>query len=762
MAVKKKILFAVLMFILILSLQIESFGAETQDLTADYVTRTQNEISADISRLRVQVEGELAGFTLASADISRRIDELTALSERASDDVTAWGYTDEQKQLYSHVLSEMITTYSSYIAIIQGQTIQRTASGASAEIATLQNIQSPDINTSDNLRQEISRISRNLDVQIFYLQSKISKLKLELAESAALQKQLKAAQEGEGAIERPRLHMLNLENARINAALTRLQVLEQRKIFDEDVQTIQRLRRQLTDIQGRLLFTPEILAANIDALNTRLKDINSEVKDAMKAIETANSALRRVRNSLTSADVTGQLTNNATLYMYRRARVTYWEYMINMLYDEEEYVREIQSVWQKRYDLFHDKTAGNEIWKIRDEAQARITELQRLLESARSMEESIIRDINSAQAQADADDTPGDIKQNLIRTINSRHKIISDVVNRYETIIPRSLFYQRRLYDEANNNLSTVRLAEKVGSFSKETVMNFLDTELWKGEGYSVTVSKLIIAILVFISSFFLSSWGSNWIKRKMLKREKSSVTAINAIQRITFYVLWVTFALIALNIVKIPLTAFAFMGGAFAVGIGFGMQNIFNNFISGFIVIFSSPFRVNDIIDVAGIKGNVQDIGSRSTTIKTWDGFDVILPNRYFLENTVTNWTKSDPKKREVLTVGVSYDSDSREVEKLLMDIVKDHSKVLKDPAPFVIFKNFGDNALEFEVYYWIDLRTSSGMKVSSDMRHHIAAVFNREGINIPFPQRDIHIIPAGSEAQPESKKETEKKLDK
>lgn len=733
-----------------------SEGAETQELAADYVTKIQNEISADISRLKESVEKELEGFTLASSDITQRIEELTALSERASDDVTAWGYTPEEREHYSHVLSEMITTYSSYVAIIQGQTIPRTSA---IEIETLQNIQSPDINTSDNLRQEISKLSRALDVQVFYLQSKIAKLKLELAEAETLQKQLKEAQEGEGALERPRLHILSLENARINAALTRLQVLEQRKIFDEDVLTIQRLRRQLADIRDKLLFTPEILASNIEALDARMNEISNEMKEARKAIESANSALRRVRNSLTSADLNGELTNASSLFMYRRSRVTYWEYMMNLLKDEGDLVREIQGIWQKRYDLFHNKLAGDEIWKIRNETEARITALQRQLESVQSMEESIIRDINSAQSLADTEEIPVEVKQHLIRTVENRRKMISDIVDRYEIFIPRALFYQRRLNTEANDNLTTLRLAEQVSSFSKETVMNFLDTELWKGDDYSVTVSKLIIAILVFLSSFFLSSLGSNWIKRRMMKREKTSITAINAIQRITFYILWVTFALIALNILKIPLTAFAFLSGAFVVGLGFGMQNIFNNFISGFIVIFSRPFKVNDIIDVAGTQGTVMDIASRSTTIKTWDGFDVILPNRYFLENTVTNWTKSDPKKREVLKVGVSYDSDSREVEKLLLDTVKDHSKVLKDPAPFVIFKNFGDDALEFEVYYWFDLRTSSGMKISSDLRHHILFVFNREGINIPYPQRDIHIIqPKTDEPEGKHEKEPEK----
>ena len=293
-----------------------------------------------------------------------------------------------------------------------------------------------------------------------------------------------------------------------------------------------------------------------------------------------------------------------------------------------------------------------------------------------------------------------------------------------------------------------IRIAEKVHSFSRETIMGFLDTELWQGEGYSVTFWRLAVAILVFLSSFFLSSMGSRRLKRRMMSRFNASETAASATQRIVFYILWIAFALTALNIVKIPLTAFAFLGGAFAVGFGFGMQNIFNNLISGFIVIFSRPFKVSDIISVAGTEGTVQDIGSRSTTIKTWDGLDVVLPNRYFLENSVTNWTGSDQKKRNVLTVGVAYDADTRKVEALMLDVVKGHSKVLKDPAPFVIFRDFGDSALEFEAYYWIDLRQASAPKVGSDMRHHLISLFREEGIEIPYPQQDVHIIPTGTDA--------------
>lgn len=743
----KKLLSSLFALLIIITAPSVFYGAEENEMAADYVTRIKNEINADISKLRDSAEAELKDMKLDSSDITRRIHELEAMSQTLSDDMAAWGYTPEQREIHANVLSELITAYSAYLGLIQSANRQT----VSEDITTLANIASPDINISDNLRQEITKVSRGLDVQVFYLQSKISKLKLDLAEASSLQKQLKAAQEGGDAIELPRTHILSLEDARINAALSRLQVRERMKIFDANVSTIQRLRRQLNDMQNKLSFPETLLDSIIDKLNARLKELSTEMSDARKALESANSSLKRARAALGSADI-NVLTSASALYMARNARVNYWEYMITMINDEAGFVRELQDLWQKRFELFNDTATGEEIWKIREESQTRIRELQRQLDGVRSMENSVVRDIDSAQAQANAEGVTGIVQQNLLQVVTNRRKIISDIFERYESLLPRMIFYYQRLYDEANNKMSAIRLAEKVSSFSKETVMNFLDTELWQGEGYSVTVSKLTIAVLVFLSSFFLSSWGSKWIQYRIMKRAKASITAANAIQRITFYILWVVFALIALNIVKIPLTAFAFMGGAIALGIGFGMQNIFNNLISGFIVIFSRPFKVNDIVEVAGTQGVVDDIGSRSTTIKTWDGLDVVLPNRYFLENTFTNWTKTDLKKREVLTVGVSYDSDSRQVEKLLLDIVNEHSSVLKNPAPYVIFKNFGDDALEFDVYYWFELRKGSGAKISSDMRHHILAVFNREGIDIPYPQRVIHMAANPAEKSQEA----------
>ena len=729
-------------FFLILTIfTVPLFAADTgQELTADYVTRIQNEISSDIAHLRSSVEAQLQDMSLTSTDILKRINELSALTASASDDMAAWGYTPEQRDTHTRILSELSVAYAAYSALLSSPSGNETPS-ASADISSLGNVASPDINTSDNLRRDISKVSRGLDVQVFYLQSKIAKLRLDLAEAASLSKQLKDAQEGGQALELPRTHTLDLEAARMNVALSSLQVRSQKSALDANVSSIQRLRRRLADMQGKLSFSQDVLDANIDKLQARLDELTEEMTSARKALDSANSSLIRSRAAMTSADA-DTITNTSSAYLARNARVTYWEHMVSLIEDEVTLIREAQQVWQNRYKLFHDKASGEEIWKFRDSAQARITELNRQLEGIRTMESTTLREINSIQEQAKTEGLTSTIQQNLTQAADNQRKIISDIFNRYESLVPNAIFLQQRLYNEASDNMSTVRLAEKAASFSKDTVMAFLDTELWQGEGYSVTVSKLIIAIAVFLSSFFLSSWGSKWLKRRMINRFKASITAANAVQRITFYILWVAFALIALNIVKIPLTAFAFMGGAMAVGLGFGMQNIFNNLISGFIVIFSRPFKVNDIVEVAGTTGVVEDIGSRSTTIRTWDGLDVVLPNRYFLENSVTNWTGTDLKKREILKVGVSYDADSREVEKLLLEVVGGHSSVLKNPAPFVLFKNFGDDALEFEIYYWIELRKASGAKVSSDMRHHIAAVFKREGIGIPYPQRDIHII--------------------
>ena len=191
----------------------------------------------------------------------------------------------------------------------------------------------------------------------------------------------------------------------------------------------------------------------------------------------------------------------------------------------------------------------------------------------------------------------------------------------------------------------------------------------------------------------------------------------------------------------KIPLTVFAFAGGALAIGLGFGMQNILKNFVSGLILLFERPFRVGDVLDVGGQRGNVSEIGLRASVLQLWDGTETLIPNSSLLENNVCNWTYSSRKVRFSITVGTAYGSDTRRVIQLLGEVADRHGVVDKEPKPQVFFTDFGASALTFELRFWVDVIQANAAQVASDLRLMIAASFAEHGIVIAFPQRDLHL---------------------
>ena len=189
------------------------------------------------------------------------------------------------------------------------------------------------------------------------------------------------------------------------------------------------------------------------------------------------------------------------------------------------------------------------------------------------------------------------------------------------------------------------------------------------------------------------------------------------------------------------PLTAFAFLGGAIAIGVGFGSQNIVNNFISGLILLAERPIRVGDLIQVDNLYGTVDNIGARSTKIRTGENLEIIVPNSTFLESNVFNLTLSSERLRTKVIVGLAYGSPTREAERLLIQAATNHNGVQKDIAPFVIFQDFGDNSLVFELHFWVRVRTiMARLRIESDIRYEIDRLFREAGITIAFPQRDIH----------------------
>jgi small-conductance mechanosensitive channel len=197
-----------------------------------------------------------------------------------------------------------------------------------------------------------------------------------------------------------------------------------------------------------------------------------------------------------------------------------------------------------------------------------------------------------------------------------------------------------------------------------------------------------------------------------------------------------------SLDILNVPLTAFAFISGAVAIGVGFGAQNIINNFISGWILMWERPIRIGDFLEICDVKGTVESINTRSTRIKRVDGVHMLIPNSYLLENVVTNWTLVDRLTRTTVRVGIAYGSDVRLARELMLKVADEYEHVLKDPAPACFFEDFGDSALIFDLNIWVNAIAERNLKsVRSDLRFRIEELFGENKISIAFPQRDIHV---------------------
>lgn len=272
-------------------------------------------------------------------------------------------------------------------------------------------------------------------------------------------------------------------------------------------------------------------------------------------------------------------------------------------------------------------------------------------------------------------------------------------------------------------------------------VSTWLSKPLFSASGQAVTLGQLLLAPLVVLLGLLLLRWLGRVIRKRLAARQMSP-DAIQLISR-AFYIAGVAvLAVTALELLNVPLTAFAFVSGAIAIGVGFGAQNIINNFISGWILMWERPIRIGDFLEIGETKGTVETINTRSTRIRRVDGVHLLIPNSYLLENIVVNWTLIDRLARSVIRVGVAYGSPVERVRDLIEEATKAEEAVLTQPMPAVIFEDFGDSALIFDVYYWCEAGADRDLrKIRSNIRFRISALFQDNGIVIAFPQRDIYV---------------------
>ncbi len=257
----------------------------------------------------------------------------------------------------------------------------------------------------------------------------------------------------------------------------------------------------------------------------------------------------------------------------------------------------------------------------------------------------------------------------------------------------------------------------------------------------SFTVLTLLYLILATLLLVFLASKLNKIVTERLLAKSKIDYGVRAATGSIIKYAVLTIGFIVILQTAGINLSSLAILFGALGIGIGFGLQNVINNFVSGLIILFERPIKVGDRIEVAGVAGDVTDISMRATTILTNDNISIIVPNSQFISEVVINWSHTDRSVRFNYPIGVSYKEDPEVVKKVLLEIAYDNPGVLKNPKPDVLFTQYADSSMMFNLRVWTREYINRPGVLKSQLYYEISRRFRKAGIEIPFPQRDVHI---------------------
>jgi small-conductance mechanosensitive channel len=264
-------------------------------------------------------------------------------------------------------------------------------------------------------------------------------------------------------------------------------------------------------------------------------------------------------------------------------------------------------------------------------------------------------------------------------------------------------------------------------------------TQRWTIGNFSVSLGDLLLFGVTIWVSILISRFIRFVLDEDILSRISLPRGVPGTISTLLHYLIIFIGFLIALSAAGIEWSRFTLLAGALGVGIGFGLQNVVNNFISGLILLFERPIQVGDTIEVGELLGEVKRIGIRSSTIRAWTGAEVIVPNGNLISNDMINWTLSDRLRRVEISVGVKYGTNPKLVMDILTEVARNHQDVLNIPEPDCLFLGFGDSSLNFELRFWTG-DVKNWKRLSSQVTVNICDALNEAGIEIPFPQRDLH----------------------
>jgi potassium efflux system protein len=500
--------------------------------------------------------------------------------------------------------------------------------------------------------------------------------------------------------------------------------------------------REVDRVRGQLAFS----AQELEKLQQRYDEERDQLQQRLDKLSheqnRISAAWVKARQSVQEA-VTPEQRQQAEAFLKEREawRDTYQK-SLSLTSLQLALVEHSRKMAQHRFSLVNKSATDDDLrqWK------ADLVVTSRHLQETHQVQQQYLTNLQQKTIVLQQQIDTGGLSSDMARRSRNRLAAIKKLAENLETFLSEVLEAQDRtewLLEDIDRELGQLSFLHGL-SLVGQAMRDLWQAEIWVVDDQPVTVKGVLLVIIVLVVGMVTAKYAILLFTRRLSRSATFRQTTILAIQKVLTYGAYFTIFLMALRLVNIPITAFAFIGGALAIGVGFGAQNLINNLISGIIIMTEQPISIGDLIELEGVLGRVEEIGARCTVVRTGENIDILIPNSSFLDKSITNWTHSDRRIRASVTVGVSYTSPVEVVQETLLAAMNDLDSIIRLPRPFVLFEDFGDNALVFSGYFWVQVeRNLQRRRIESALRFRIEHRFREKGIVIAYPQRDLHFDP-------------------
>lgn len=530
--------------------------------------------------------------------------------------------------------------------------------------------------------------------------------------------------------------LLKLQKTRVQAALLHHGVRADTESWKADVelqeQRIKLARLTLSSLTPRIVFPASLLQQKREALKASEnldEKASTQIESQIRKFPSTNPAKN---NRALSAFLLQGLENQLQVIEYKRVG------MMMLL-----------QIWQMRHDLWNSSDAET-LEKTGRSISSRMQDIQTwqpLITGLRAK----LQDRRREALNLVGSDTPANIREFVDKALRQEEDTLANWENSFDELsqlctLANADFTDRRKSSGLGKNFDSAAstLAGQMKAVWNTEIFQLTDSVVVNGQMVQrpspITLGMLLSALVILGAGGLISAAFSRWLRLRLTKRFRLEANTGAIVQKFSHYFLLVCVSLIALAVVKIPLTIFALLGGAAAIAVGFGTQQLVSNLISGIILLFERPIRIGDQVDVGSFIGTVTAIGTRCSQLRRADGVEILIPNSTILQSTVVNWTLSDTHARQELVVGISYGSVAEDAINIIRNIAKAHPKILKTYESDVFFHDFGNDGIALRLLYWID-RSQPGVvnQVPSELRLSIYNALNAAGIKLASAKQEV-----------------------